>query len=126
MAGISSRLRYDNCEYQNRLSITEGTGKYKISTDIISQNKLCTPTSRPANSKVGYASPNEYNNINILTDIESHLKNLDVSLNDCNEGNTLEERGLKGKDIIKDFLPSLRITIVYKPGFSHAEKSACE
>lgn len=106
MSGIYSRSKYDECDYQNLKKISESVGAYSTSSDQVSGNRLCISGINPSNSRVGYISPNEFQNASLLTDMESHLKNIDIPLSNCMNGQVLSVRNERAKDIAKNFMVS--------------------
>ncbi len=96
MSGIYSRKIYDNCDYRNLKHISEGAGQYTINSDLMSENEVCYPNIVPINYKPGYRSMHDVKNSVALTDIESHLLNLDIKYSNC-ENSMLEKNNIADK-----------------------------
>jgi hypothetical protein len=104
MSGIYSRAKYDDCDYANIKAITEGAGRYRVNLDQVRNNQLCISGVNPTNARIGYVSPNEFSNASLLTDMESHMWNIDIPTSNCLSGRTLLERNARAREIAKDFM----------------------
>jgi hypothetical protein len=93
MSGISSRKIYDDCYQNNRLNQGTAPGSYKVNPTQV-QNSLCLAANGMNNSHGMWYGPEEQINIKSLSDIESHLKNLDLPDSRCLEGRTMVEKNL--------------------------------
>ena len=96
MSGIYSRKIYDNCDYDNLKHIAEGAGQYTVNSDLMSNSEICYPSIVPINHKAGYRSMHDVKNSLALTEIESHLLNLDMKYSNC-ENNILERNNIADK-----------------------------
>jgi len=94
MSGISSRKIYDNCYQSNFTNQETGPGSYKVNLNQINQPD-CIGLNGINNFRGFWNAPNEVENIEILSDIESHLRMLDLPDNKCIDGRTLIERNNK-------------------------------
>ena len=91
MSGVSSRKIYDQCYQSNRINQETASGSYKVDSSQIKQ-AACVGANGVNNYKGFWYGLNEINNINVLSDVESHLKNLDIPDSRCLEGRTLIEK----------------------------------
>lgn len=91
MSGIFSRKIYDDCYQSNRLNQGTGPGTYKVNPTQV-QNISCVASNGMSNSRSMWFGPNETPYITALSDIESHLKNLDLPDSRCVEGKTVAEK----------------------------------
>jgi hypothetical protein len=98
MSGIYSRQNYDDCYYPILKKMTEGSIKHNINDDKI-YNNFFINHNVPTNSKTAFMSSLDYQNIESLIDLESHLKNLDIPLSHQIEGRTILERNEISKKI---------------------------
>lgn len=91
MSGIFSRKIYDDCYQSNRLNQGIAPGSYKVNSTQI-QNQSCIASNGMSNSRGMWYGPNESSFVTSLSDIESHLKNLDLPDSRCVEGRTVAEK----------------------------------
>ena len=98
MSGVFSRKIYDDCYQNNRLNQGTAPGSYKVNNDQ-KQNQPCIVANGMNNSKGIWYGPNEIANVTALSDIESHLKNLDLPDSRCLEGRTLIEKNAHAKEL---------------------------
>jgi hypothetical protein len=91
MSGVFSRKIYDDCYQNNRLNQGTKPGSYRVDNTQI-QNSSCVIANGMSNSKGAWYGPNEISNVTALSDIESHLKNLDLPDSRCLEGRTMAEK----------------------------------
>lgn len=98
MSGIYSRKNYDNSYYPILKNMTEGGGNHAISLEKI-DNNYCINNNVPMASRAAFMSKLDYKNINSIVDLESHLKNLDLTLSNEINGRTLTERNQISKQI---------------------------
>ena len=91
MSGIFSRKIYDHCYQDNRLNQGTGAGSYKVNPTQ-TQNTLCLAANGMNNYHGMWYGPEEQLNIDALSDIESHLKNLDLPDSRCLEGKTMIDK----------------------------------
>lgn len=101
MSGIFSRKIYDQCYQNNRLNQGTASGSYKVNTTQ-TQNTLCLAANGMNNSHGMWYGPEEQLNINALSDIESHLKNLDLPDSRCLEGRTMVEKNVYANNLSKN------------------------
>jgi hypothetical protein len=101
MSGIFSRKMYDDCYQSNRLNQEISPGSYKINVDQVRNNALCVASNGTTNYRGIWYGPNEIDSISALSDIESHLKNLDLPDSRCLEGRTLEEKNAYANNLSK-------------------------
>ena len=101
MSGIFSRKIYDECYQNNRINQGTAPGSYKVNPAQV-QNTLCLVANGINNSHGMWYGPEEKLNINALSDIESHLKNLDLPDSRCLEGKTMVEKNLYVNNLIKN------------------------
>jgi len=94
MSGISSRKMYDSCYQSNLIDQETRPGSYKVDLNQINQPD-CIGLNGVNNYRGFWNAPNEVENIEILSDIESHLKMLDLPDNKCIDGRTLIDRNYK-------------------------------
>lgn len=102
MSGIFSRKIYDDCYQSNWTSQKTGAGSYKVNPTQVAQS-ACIGANGVNNYKGFWYGANEVKNINILSDVESHLKNLDIPDSRCLEGRTLIEKNMNAKKILGGF-----------------------
>jgi len=91
MSGIFSRKIYDDCYQSNRLNQGTAPGLYKVDSAQVN-NASCVAANGMNNLRSIWYGPNEVQNITALSDIESHLKNLDLPDSRCLEGKTVSEK----------------------------------
>jgi hypothetical protein len=91
MSGISTRKIYDECFQSNRIEQETGAGTYKVHIAQIEQPD-CIGLNGINTYRGFWNAPNEVKNIEVLSDIESHLRMLDLPDNKCIDGRTLIER----------------------------------
>lgn len=91
MSGFFSRLNYDDSYYPILKNTTEGPSKQIINSEKI-ENPYCINSNIPMVSKAAFISKLDYQNIENLIDLESHLKNLDLPLSHDINGRTIQER----------------------------------
>jgi hypothetical protein len=102
MSGIFSRKIYDNCYQSNRLNQGILPGSYKINVEQVKNNSSCIANNGTSNFRGIWYGPNEINSISALSDIESHLKNLDLPDSRCLEGRTLAEKNAHANFLAKE------------------------
>lgn len=100
MSGIFSRKMYDDCYQSNRINQETASGSYKVNPTQV-QNTSCQPANGIYPYKSLWYEPNQYKNIQTLSDIESHLRNLDLPDSKCLEGRTLVEKNLYVQSLSK-------------------------
>lgn len=100
MAGIFSRVRYDEGDVENLKYISEGEGRYRTLYDQINNSKSCVAGVNSSNTRSGLFGKVEYNEIGNIVDLESHLKTLDMPISDVLPGNVPEDRAKKAKEIL--------------------------
>jgi hypothetical protein len=96
MAGIYSRTKYDLCDIDNVVSISTGVGNYTTSDVQIANAGLCVSNIQPFKSKAARVNALDAKNGAVLTDIESHLWNIDMPMSNCSAERTLPEKLKKG------------------------------
>ena len=99
MAGIYSRTKYDLCDIDNIVNISTNVGKYSTSDAQITSSPLWVNNIQPYQTRVGRVNVKDQQNSQVLTDIESHLWNIDIPLSNCGEERTLPERISKGNTL---------------------------
>lgn len=99
MAGIYSRTKYDLCDIDNVISISTNMGKYATSDVQLATNGLCVSNIQPFKTNKGRVNTQDTVNGAVLTDIESHLWNIDMPMSNCSEARTLPEKLKKGEDL---------------------------
>lgn len=102
MSGISSRKIYDQCYQSNRINQETASGTYKVNTSQINQ-AACIGANGVNNYRGFWFGLNEINNINVLSDVESHLKNIDIPDSRCLEGRTLIEKNNNALKLVGTF-----------------------
>ncbi len=100
MSGIFSRKIYDDCYQSNRLNQGVAPGLYKVDSTQIN-NASCIAANGMNNLRSVWYGPNEVGNITALSDIESHLKNLDLPDSRCVEGRTVAEKNAYANNLSK-------------------------
>lgn len=106
MSGISSRKIYDDCYQSNRVNQETGPGSYKVNIDQVGNEKCFVQTGTGNNVNNFWYNPTDIKNINFLSDIESHLKNLDLPDSRCLEGKTLIEKNIYANYLSKNIQSS--------------------
>ncbi len=105
MSGIFSRKIYDDCYQSNRLNQGVAPGLYKVNSTQLN-NASCIAANGMSNSRGIWYGPNEVANITALSDIESHLKNLDLPDSRCVEGRTVAEKNAYANYLSKNIKPN--------------------
>jgi hypothetical protein len=100
MSGIFSRKLYDDCYQLDRVAQETGPGSYKVNPTQL-QNGSCVSAYGMSNSRGIWYGPNEINSIQALSDIESHLKNLDLPDSRCVQGRTLIDKNAYANSLAK-------------------------
>jgi hypothetical protein len=98
MSGIFARKLYDDCYQSNRINQGTAPGSYKVNQSQIS-NSNCQTVNGIYPYKGVWYSPNEFKNIQALSDIESHLRNLDIPDSRCLEGRSMNEKNAYAKSL---------------------------
>lgn len=93
MSGIFSRKIYDDCYQSNRVNQHTAPGSYRVNPTQL-YNAGCVSSNGTSNMRGVWYGPNEVQHIQALSDIESHLKNLDVPDSRCLQGRTMIEKNL--------------------------------
>ena len=104
MSGIFSRKIYDDCYQSNRLNQGTAPGSYKVNSTQV-QNTSCIASNSMNNTRGIWYGPNEIQYITALSDIESHLKNLDLPDSRCVEGRTVTEKNAYANYLSKSIKP---------------------
>jgi len=105
MSGIFSRKIYDDCYQSNRLNQGTAPGLYKVNSNQV-QNSSCVASNGMSNSRGMWYGPNESAYVTSLSDIESHLKNLDLPDSRCLEGRTVSEKNAYANYLSKEIKPT--------------------
>jgi hypothetical protein len=103
MSGIYSRKLYDGCYEADKYHEETSSGSHRVNPIQLSQSS-CIGLNTTTNYKGSWYSPNEVNNINVLADVESHLRNLDMPDSRCIDDRTLDKRNQNAKKIIGNFM----------------------
>lgn len=101
MAGIHSRSKYDECDIENILSISMNVGNYATSTDQLIESQACINNVLPMSTRVGRVSTLDQTNAMSLTDIESHLRNIDMPASNCSVDRTMDAKTMKANKLIE-------------------------
>ena len=92
--GHSSRLPYDQCAYEDRLSESVSPLLYKVNPNQIKNCKSCLSTLGPRSSYMGYGVSTTVGNTTAqsqdLVDVESILSNRNVTASACKNGKVNE------------------------------------
>lgn len=103
MSGFYSKKLYDTCDQKTIVNIETGPGTYKTLPMQIEIPMCDIYNTAPNNSN--FWQSNTINNINYISDIESHLKNLDIPDSRCLERRTLIEKDHYAKELINKISP---------------------
>jgi hypothetical protein len=105
MSGIFSRKIYDDCYQPNLINKATAPGLYKVDLNQI-QNSSCIASNGMSNLRGMWYGPNESTYVTSLSDIESHLKNLDLPDSRCIEGRTVSEKNAFANYLSKEIRTS--------------------
>lgn len=105
MSGIQSRKMYDDC-YQNvQIQQSTGPGNYRVHSNS-NANQSCNVQNGINNFRNTWYAPGVVQNLGLLVDIESHLKNIDLPDSYCPNGRTLLEKNKYMQSLSAKAIPS--------------------
>jgi hypothetical protein len=102
MSSYFARKIYDQCVQNNRINAETAPGSYKLEPSQL-QYGNCILTNNSTNAKSIWYGGSEKGHTSHLSDIESHLKNLDIPDSKCLEGRTMIEKNLYAKSLIANY-----------------------